>query len=255
MPRPRPSLAASIAPSSGRRSRSRGSLRRRPAELAVTAVAAAAVDSIVRSVRRPIAAPSQPPSSVDVAGRRRSAAARAAARRRPSSRSCRRSPTRLRTAGAGRPRLPPAVSRRRPSPPTLPDAVLTPAEPFVLLEPVVEPSRSSRPRPHRAVRAARAGRRAVVEPSRVVEPIASRSPASDVDEFEAAARLFSFTGETPIQADAEPSTAPSEASRRRVAAPPTPRASAAERRRVPPRHAPHRSRSASWASSDCSRSA
>ncbi|GAA1961789.1 hypothetical protein GCM10009776_25610 [Microbacterium deminutum] len=74
--------------------------------------------------------------------------------------------------------------------PPLPDAVLTPADPFELLEPVV-----------------------VTEPVTVDQPVTEpteeqRHAASDVDEFEAAARLFSFTGETPIQADAESEAIP-----------------------------------------------
>jgi hypothetical protein len=76
----------------------------------------------------------------------------------------------------------------------LPDAVLIPAEPFELLEPVVteEPVAMDD------------------EPVFVAEPAASESfeqawqAASDVDAFEAAARLFSFTGETPIQSSEEP---------------------------------------------------
>ncbi|MHC2999738.1 M23 family metallopeptidase [Microbacterium sp. HJ5] len=56
------------------------------------------------------------------------------------------------------------------------DAVLAPAEPFELLEPVVES----------------AGAAETVEPE----------GAASVDDFEAAARLFSFTGELPVQAAA-----------------------------------------------------
>lgn len=69
------------------------------------------------------------------------------------------------------------------------EPVLAPAEPFELLEPVaVEP---------------------IAEAEEIEPDAESRAGASDVDEFEVAARLFSFTGETPIQseaadADAEP---------------------------------------------------
>ncbi len=68
-------------------------------------------------------------------------------------------------------------------------SVLAPAEPFELIEPVaaepVEPIESSEQEP--------------LEPA--TEPETEPS-ASGIDEFEAAARLFSFTGETPVQAPA-----------------------------------------------------
>ena len=70
------------------------------------------------------------------------------------------------------------------------EPVLAPAEPFELLQPAdadeVEPEAEP-----------------VVEPA--VESTAEPEPAaSDVDEFELAARLFSFTGETPVQSAAQP---------------------------------------------------
>ena len=74
------------------------------------------------------------------------------------------------------------------------EPVLTPAEPFELLEPVeadeVEPVAEPRVEP-------------TTESSAEPEPA-----ASDVDEFELAARLFAFTGETPIQSAAQPDTQP-----------------------------------------------
>lgn len=70
------------------------------------------------------------------------------------------------------------------APAPLLEAVLAPAEPFELLEPV---------------------RVETVESAAIdAEPAAApRVAASGVDEFEAAARLFSFTGELPVQAPAE----------------------------------------------------
>ena len=76
------------------------------------------------------------------------------------------------------------------------EPVLAPAEPFVLIEPTaVEPEREApsvesvdEPEPEPAREAPNA--------ESVDEADAS---ASDVDEFERAARLFSFTGETPVQ--------------------------------------------------------
>ena len=107
-------------------------------------------------------------------------------------------------------------------------SVLAPAEPFELIEPVVvepvaveldaEPFELAEP-PASA-------------PHEPVEPLAESEPepaASGIDEFEAAARLFSFTGETPVQpqaSDEEPAEPAAETrSRDHVA----PRRSKAER--------------------------
>ncbi len=88
---------------------------------------------------------------------------------------------------------------------TLPDAVLVPAEPFVLLEPVVEaaepvPAAAAATQPFELLEP-EPQLLAEVQPAPLAEP---RVAASDIDEFEAAARLFSFTGETPIQPEAKP---------------------------------------------------
>ncbi len=105
--------------------------------------------------------------------------------------------------------------------PSLPDAVLVPAEPFVLLEPVVEPEPSvvDTPTTEPFVLLEPVAESFIEPEPQRVEPIAEPRPeASDVDEFEAAARLFSFTGETPIQPAAEPQrehTADAHAARRR----------------------------------------
>ncbi|WP_249353612.1 M23 family metallopeptidase [Microbacterium sp. 2FI] len=106
----------------------------------------------------------------------------------------------------------PLGRRARRASTTLPDAVLTPAEPFELLEPeaVPEPAVAEVPEPE-------------AEPAMA----AGWQASSSVDEFEAAARLFSFTGETPVQtaaADAEPADA--ERSSHTHTAPRRPRASA-----------------------------
>lgn len=62
------------------------------------------------------------------------------------------------------------------------EPVLAPAEPFELLEPET------------------------TQPELLdAAPAESQAPASGVDEFEAAARLFSFTGETPVQSEADAS--------------------------------------------------
>lgn len=66
------------------------------------------------------------------------------------------------------------------------EAAPTTTEPFELLEPALVTG-------------------PVTVDAPVTEPVGEQwHAASDVDEFEAAARLFSFTGETPIQQDAEP---------------------------------------------------
>ncbi|MGA7148416.1 MAG: peptidoglycan DD-metalloendopeptidase family protein [Microbacterium sp.] len=70
------------------------------------------------------------------------------------------------------------------APAPLLETVLAPAEPFVLLEPVRD--EVSEP---------------VLDDETDAEP--AEAAASDVDEFEAAARLFSFTGELPVQAAAD----------------------------------------------------
>jgi murein DD-endopeptidase MepM/ murein hydrolase activator NlpD len=117
------------------------------------------------------------------------------------------------------PPIPAQLGRRaRRASTTLPDAVLTPAEPFELLEPeaVPEPAVAEMHEPD-------------VEP--IVAAPAGWQASASVDEFEAAARLFSFTSETPIQtvdadgvADAEPADA--ERRERTHTAPRRPRASA-----------------------------
>ena len=181
---------------------------------------------------RPAAQPPRSPQPADgrAAGR---AAASPSSRPRPLSRSC---PT------SARP------SRHRSSPRRCPTPSSTPAEPFELLEPVVGP----------APAAARADLRPsdLLEPVPVAEPEAEpiaepRPEASDVDEFEAAARLFSFTGETPIQSAAEPQSEQAADAPRR----PPPLASDATAAHRSVASPPHRSRSASWASSGCSPSA
>jgi len=80
------------------------------------------------------------------------------------------------------------------APAPLRETVLAPAEPFELLEPVADAATSAN---------------AEAEP---IEPQPTAAPAaSAVDEFEAASRLFSFTGETPVTkpaAEAPTATAP-----------------------------------------------
>lgn len=75
------------------------------------------------------------------------------------------------------------------------EAVLAPAEPFELLEPVAEPAVVIEP----AIDA-----EPVAEAVAAAEPVAAEVPRAEasVDDFEAAARLFSFTGEVPVQAEA-----------------------------------------------------
>ncbi len=102
---------------------------------------------------------------------------------------------------------------------SVPDAVLIPAEPFELLEPVVvtgpvildSPIAEQTPVEQVTVESVVAepliAEPLIAEPL-IAEPAAeSWRSASDADEFEAAARLFSFTGETPIQSPAEAETA------------------------------------------------
>lgn len=81
------------------------------------------------------------------------------------------------------------------APAPLIDAVLASAEPFELLEPVADAA----PSEDAASFDASTGQPGTDEPS--TEQTAGPS-ASGIDEFEAAARLFSFTGETPVQAPA-----------------------------------------------------
>ena len=108
-----------------------------------------------------------------------------------------------------------AVAPARAVPVTLPPAVQVAAEPFILIEPeqiiVAEPVVEAEP-------FVEAESVAATEPFVLLEPVAepvvespttesieeSWAAASDSDEFEAAARLFSFTGETPIQTADEP---------------------------------------------------
>ncbi len=84
-------------------------------------------------------------------------------------------------------------------------AVLAPAEPFELLEPIVAPMTEE------VVLEVVPDETPVAEPTVVAEPVTAepaapesaepRVEASDVDDFEAAARLFSFTGELPVQGE------------------------------------------------------
>lgn len=86
----------------------------------------------------------------------------------------------------------PALPVAEPAP--LLDAVLTPAEPFELLEPEIGPLGDAEP----AAPAAPAAPHIDLDDA----AFAAEEPAdaaSGVDEFEAAARLFSFTAETPVQ--------------------------------------------------------
>jgi len=80
--------------------------------------------------------------------------------------------------------------------------VMTPAEPFELLQPVV----AAEPTPAYA--------------SEPVAPAAERRVEDELDDvFEVAARVFSFTGETPVQAKAEPQTEQAESDETPDAAP------------------------------------
>lgn len=135
------------------------------------------------------------------------------------------------------------------------EAVLAPAEPFELLEPVVEdvvvlevveePARqaaaepASRPEPFSVVdMGVRTDSIVLPEPTPRAEPVAQfervdrpepaaapRAAASHVDEFEAAARLFSFTGELAVQAGDEAPEADGEKRARAHTAPRKPRPS------------------------------
>ncbi|WP_343234158.1 peptidoglycan DD-metalloendopeptidase family protein [Microbacterium salsuginis] len=81
------------------------------------------------------------------------------------------------------------------APAPLIDAVLAPAEPFELLEPV-----AGAEIPDEAATAdSTTGQ---PEPAETPADQSAGPTASGIDEFEAAARLFSFTGETPVQAPA-----------------------------------------------------
>lgn len=78
------------------------------------------------------------------------------------------------------------------------ETVLIPAEPFELLEPAIDEA---------AVLAAEEETAEPVAAAPESEATASEPASAETDAFEAAARLFSFTGETPIQsaaADEEP---------------------------------------------------
>jgi len=204
-------------------------------EVAATAVAAAAASiPVTAEVPAPVAAtpaPSAPVAALPPASEAVEAARPETAQ--PLSRRARRSP---RTAE--QPVVPPiaidspapaeqVVPDIRPAEPTpavaatLPDAVLIPAEPFVLLEPVVEPEPDAVVTPTTEPfvllePVAESFAEPAPEPA---EPVAQAQPeASDVDAFEAAARLFSFTGETPIQSAAKPASdeaADSHSARRR----------------------------------------
>ena len=99
---------------------------------------------------------------------------------------------------AAAPLVAPAPS---PEPAPMLDTVLVPAEPFELLEPVVDEA----PEP-----TAESFEPLSAEPLIPQFGTASGPTAAEIDAFEAAARLFSFTGETPIQsaaADEEPDEA------------------------------------------------
>lgn len=83
------------------------------------------------------------------------------------------------------PAAPPvAVAASTPAPNSAPplEPVLIAAEPFELLEPVVDEAPA-------------------VDFDRDADDAASAAAQAEIDEFELAARLFSFTGETPIQTD------------------------------------------------------
>ncbi|GAA1464779.1 hypothetical protein GCM10017607_01850 [Microbacterium thalassium] len=99
---------------------------------------------------------------------------------------------------------------RADEPTVLPDAVLTPAEPFELLEPAAAPEQPAMPEPivvpeaDVEVEPVAATEQAPTEPESLPDAHAlpqeqARSAAADVDEFATAAALFSFTGETPVQ--------------------------------------------------------
>ncbi|MET0296535.1 MAG: peptidoglycan DD-metalloendopeptidase family protein [Microbacterium sp.] len=76
------------------------------------------------------------------------------------------------------------------------EAVETPTEPFELIAPEVVDSAEAEP--------------VEAETLETVADEDAQPAASDVDEFEAAARLFSFTGETPIVAETAPEAPTSE---------------------------------------------
>lgn len=82
---------------------------------------------------------------------------------------------------------PVAASAPTPAAPPLPETVLVPAEPFELLEPAID----------EAPAVAREDEEA--EPVSAAPDPASEPTTAEADAFEAAARLFSFTGETPVQ--------------------------------------------------------
>ena len=92
------------------------------------------------------------------------------------------------------------------APAPLIDAVLAPAEPFELLEPVADAALADdTPAADAALADDTPAADATTGQPRAGETSADQTAgptASGIDEFEAAARLFSFTGETPVQAPA-----------------------------------------------------
>ncbi|MCP2636294.1 peptidoglycan DD-metalloendopeptidase family protein [Microbacterium sp. HD4P20] len=89
------------------------------------------------------------------------------------------------------------------APAPLMESVLAPAEPFELLEPAADaqPAADAPPAADAAPADSAPAAEATEAPETASESTA-RPTASGVDEFEAAARLFSFTGETPVQGPA-----------------------------------------------------
>ncbi|QKJ21076.1 peptidoglycan DD-metalloendopeptidase family protein [Microbacterium hominis] len=83
-------------------------------------------------------------------------------------------------------------------------AVVDTPEPVAASKPVAAPEPVSAPEPAATIPAA--------EEPIVDEPVRPHTPraASDVDEFEAAAKLFSFTGQTPVQQPADAPPAPAD---------------------------------------------
>ncbi len=125
-----------------------------------------------------------------------------------------------RTVPAGEQTIITQVPAATPVAPTAPAAaaaplletVLVPAEPFELLEPTVDEAPAPAPEDEVAEPAAAA-------PDAASEPTASEPTSAETDAFEAAARLFSFTGETPIQSAAADEETPAEANDKTAAQP------------------------------------
>lgn len=80
--------------------------------------------------------------------------------------------------------------------------VAAPVEPFQLLEPEAVPAPVSEPEePVAAQTVADAATPDEAAAPTVAEPVEAAADEASIDEFEAAARLFSFTGETPVQGE------------------------------------------------------